>query len=197
MKKFIFALTLIPCLSYAISPVTPKEHEELMKGEMVRHVNWKEGYVWPEVSIRTLLKHKPDDSMKVFMNFEDQKNYIPDMLESKVVKKISPDNLHVRMSMKMPWPVNKSTHVTNNVISRENDGSVTLKWNLVGEATFLKATDGYVTFKPYNGKTMMEYVTFIVPNSSFAGMFKNKVPEDVKVTVEKIVERINSNYAQK
>lgn len=161
-----------------------------MKGEMVQNVKWKEGYVWPEVSIRVLLNHKPEENMTEFMKFETHKDYIPDVLESKVVKKISPENLHVYLAMEMPWPVKKSEQVTNNVLTKEADGSFTLKWNLV-KAEFVKATDGHVTFKPYNGKTLMEYETFIVPNSSLAGMFKDRVATDVNKTVKTITKHLN------
>jgi hypothetical protein len=185
------SLFVIPALSFGVTPLTPKEQQDLMKGEMVQHVEWKKGYVWPEVTVRVLLNHGAEESMNVFTNYEAQKDYIPDLLEAKVVKRISPDNVQVFMAMSMPWPVNKSTHTTNNLLTKLPDGSLTLKWNLLKETTFLKATDGYVTFSPYNGKTLMEYVTFIVPNSKFAGMFKDKVAGDVLNTVKAIQKQIN------
>jgi len=46
-------------------------------------------------------------------------------------------------------------------------------------------------FIPYEGKTLLEYDTFIVPNSSFAGMFKNRVETDVENSVKKIVSHLN------
>jgi ribosome-associated toxin RatA of RatAB toxin-antitoxin module len=185
------SLLLVSTLSYGVAPITPQEHETLMKGEAVQNVVWKDGYVWPEVTVRVLVNHAPEASMNIFTDYESQPKFIPDLLKAKVVKKISPENVHVFMAMKMPWPVNESTHTTNNVLSKSADGSYTLKWNLEGKATFLKATDGYCTFKPYNGKTLMEYVTFIVPNSSFAGMFKNKVAGDVMKTVTSITQRLD------
>lgn len=200
MKIKIFILSsffVISSLSYGVTPISPKENEDLLKGETVQHVEWKEGYVWPEVTVRVLLDHGAEESMNVFTDYDSQKNYIPDLLEAKVVKRVSPDNVHVFMAMSMPWPVKKSTHTTSNVLSKTADGGYTLKWSLHGEATFLKATDGYVTFRPFNGKTLMEYVTFIVPNSSFAGMFKNKVAADVMKTVKSITAQLDKTLAKK
>lgn len=191
IKNLILSsLILFPCLAFAVDPITSEEHQKLMKGENIQVVTWEEGHVWPRVFMRVLVNNKPQENMEVFMDFDSHKTFVPDMLESKIVKKVSPENMHVTMSMAMPWPVKKSTHTTNNILVRENNGAYTLKWNLVS-AEFLKATDGYVTFKPYHGKTLMEYMTFIVPNSSFAGMFKSKVAGDVKKTVEKIAEHLN------
>jgi hypothetical protein len=85
----------------------------------------------------------------------------------------------------MPWPVKKTSHTTNNVITKNSDGSYTLQWNLV-EGKMLKATDGHMNFSSYNGKTLLTYVSLIVPNSSLASMFKNRVADDVEKTVKVI-----------
>lgn len=179
------ALLLLPSLSFALDPMTPSEKVELEKGSMVKRVVWKEGYVWPEVTILVLLNHAPKDNMNEFLDFNKHKTFIPDMVESKIVKKISPNEMNVYFEMVMPWPVNKTSHVTNNVVTHKPDGSSTLTWNLV-KADMLKQTDGHMTFSPYEGKTLLTYVSFIVPNSSFAGMFKNRVASDVEKSVTKI-----------
>jgi hypothetical protein len=198
MKKLLLTTSvfLLTTQAFAFDPITPAENEKLLKGESIQYVKWKEGYVWPEVSMRVLLDHKPEENVTEFMKFETHKDYIPDDLESKVVKKMSPENFHVYLAMEMPWPVKKSEQVTNNVLTKGTDGSFTLRWNLV-KAEFVKATDGHVTFKPYNGKTLMEYETFIVPNSSFAGMFKDRVAKDVGTTVKKISTHLNKTIEKR
>ena len=183
-------LSLSP-LSYSLETVTTGEEQELTQSNMVRKVNWKEGYIWPEVRILTVLDHLPQDNLNEFLNFETHKTYIPDMLESKVIKKISPNELNVYFEMEMPWPVKKTTHVTHNLITKNTDGSYTLKWNLV-KADMLSATDGFMRFYPYKGKTLLEYVSHIVPNSSLASMFKNRVADDVEKSVKKIVKHLNN-----
>lgn len=171
--------------SFGASSLTEAERAQLKKGEFVTKVDWKEGFIWPEVTVYTLLKHSPKQNLDVFLDFETHKNYIPDMLESKVVKRVSQNQLQVYFEMSMPWPVKKTSHTTNNIISKNNDGSYTLKWNLVN-GKMLKATDGYMNFSNYEGKTLLTYVSLIVPNSSLASMFKNRVAEDVEKTVKVI-----------
>ena len=190
------ALLLVPSLSFALDPMTPSEKVELEKGSMVKKVVWKEGYVWPEVTILVLLNHAPKDNMNEFLDFNKHKTFIPDMVESKIVKKISPNEMNVYFEMVMPWPVNKTSHVTNNVVTHNTDGSSTLTWNLV-KADMLKQTDGYMTFSPYEGKTLLTYVSFIVPNSSFAGMFKNRVASDVEKSVTKITTHLTKTLDKK
>lgn len=186
--KFLTLITfliLTTLTARASETLSQGEIDQLAKGQMVTKVEWKEGYIWPEVTVYNLLKHSPKQNLDVFLDFESHKNYIPDMLESKVVKRVSQNQLQVYFEMSMPWPVKKTNHTTNNLITKENDGSYILKWNLV-EGKMLKATDGYMKFSPYQGKTLLTYVSLIVPNSSLAGMFKNRVAEDVEKTVKVI-----------
>jgi hypothetical protein len=193
MNKKTFFLSLLltfPAFCFAVVPLIPTDKQELAKGGMIKKVVWKDGFIWPEVTILVVLNHSPLDNLNVFLDFDSHKTYVPDMLESKVIKKVSPTQTQVYFEMEMPWPVKKTTHVTNNVVSSSSDGSYTLKWNLV-KADMLKATDGHMSFYPYEGKTLLEYVSLIVPNSSLAGMFKDRVASDVEKSVVKITKHLN------
>jgi len=197
IRTIILALLLLPNLTYAIADaISAKDQEQLSQGSMVKKVDWKEGYVWPEVTILVLLNHAPLDNLNVFLDFESHKKYIPDMIESQILKIVSSNQTHVYFEMEMPWPVKKTSHVTNNIVTNNSDGSYTLQWNLV-KAEMLKATDGSMTFIPYQGKTLLKYVSFIVPNSSFAGMFKDRVAKDVEKSVIKITKHLNATINNK
>lgn len=197
MQKIILIslLSLLPTLAFSVDP-SPAEKEELAKGSVVKKIVWKEGYVWPEVTTMTVLNHAPLDNMNVFLDFSSHKTYIPDITESKIVKKISENEMHVYFEMKVPWPVNQSTYTTNNVITKDTDGGTTLKWNLV-KGSMLKSSDGHIRFSPYEGKTLFTYVTFIVPNSSFAGLFKNQVAVDVEKAVVTISKHLTKTLDKK
>ena len=67
------ALLLLPNLSFALDPMTPSEKVELEKGSMVKKVVWKDGFVWPEVTIFVLLDHAPKDNLNEFLDFEKHK----------------------------------------------------------------------------------------------------------------------------
>jgi hypothetical protein len=190
------ALLILPSLAFSSVQISPADKELLARGSMVKRIVWKEGFVWPEVTVLKVTDHSPADNLKVFLDFAAHKTYIPEILESKIVKKISENNMHVYFEMKVPWPVNKSTYTTNNVITKDPDGSHTLKWNLV-TGSLIKSSDGHMSFSPYEGKTLITYVTFIVPNSSFAGLFKNRVAVDVEVAVTEITKHLSKTLSQK
>ncbi len=185
------SLFLLPFYANALE-ISPAEKEKLTKGELVKDVEWRKDFVWPKVTIKALIPGTPEANMKGFSDFESHKTYIPDLIESKVVKTISPTQFHVYCELKVPWPVNKSVYTTNNVITSGEDGSKTLTWNLV-KAKMIKATDGYIKFTPYEGKSYLEYQSQIVPNSSFAGMFKSQVEKDVEASVKQIIKHLGKS----
>lgn len=189
-------LCLLPLTSFALQ-MDPKEKDKLTQGKLVQDIKFRDKFVWPLVTMRALIPGTPEVNMKNFTQFEKHPSFIPDLLESKVVKTISPTQMHVYAEMKVPWPVNKSKYTTNNVITTAADGTKELTWNKV-DGDLIKATDGHIIFSPYEGgKSLMEYQSQIVPDSKFAGMFKNKVPKDVKKSVKKIVEFLKNEQAQK
>lgn len=186
----IFALTL--CLTssftYAID-LSADEKAEIQKNSFAKDVKWREEYTWPLVTMKAIIKGTPEQNMKEFTKFETHTSFIPDLMVSKVVKTISPTNFHVYCELKVPWPVSKSTYTTNNVVTVAEDGTQKLVWNRV-DGKMIKATDGHIIFSNYEGKTLMEYQSQIIPNSSFAGMFKNKVPDDVEASVKAIIKHL-------
>ncbi len=189
-RSLLASLLFIPLLSAALE-LNPEEKTKLLSGEVVEEIKWRDEFVWPLVTMRALVPGSPEANMKSFTQFDKHPSFIPDLLVSKVVKTISPTQMHVYAEMKVPWPVNKSTYTTNNVITKKPDGSVDLTWNKV-EGKLIKATDGHITFTPYEGKSLMEYQSQIVPDSKFAGMVKNQVPKDVRASVTKIIEYLKS-----
>lgn len=181
-------LCLFSFSSHALE-LSAQEKTDIEKNSFHKDVKWREDFTWPLVTMKAIIKGTPEQNMKEFTKFETHTKFIPDLMVSKVVKTISPTNFHVYCELKVPWPVSKSTYTTNNVVTVSEDGTQKLVWNRV-DGTLIKATDGHIIFGPYEGKTLMEYQSQIVPNSSFAGMFKSKVPSDVEASVKAIIKHL-------
>ena len=198
IKHLILAsLCVLPLYAHAID-LNPKEKEVVVSGKLSKNVEWREKFVWPRVTIKALIPGTPEQNMKGFTQFEKHTDFIPDLIKSKIIKTPATNQWHVSCELKVPWPVSKSAYVTNNVVTVAADGTQTLVWNMV-KGDMIKATDGYVTFQPYEGKSLMEYQSQIVPNSGLAGMFKNKVEGDIEATVKAIIknlEKQNSSSPQ-
>ncbi len=188
-KSFIFAVIMaLPLFAHAID-LSDKEKELVLKGKLSKNVEWRDKFVWPRVTIKALIPGTPEQNMKGFTQFEQHPKYIPDLMKSKIVKTPAPNQWHVDCVLKVPWPVSTSAYTTNNVVTVAADGTQTLVWNMV-KGELISATDGYITFQPYEGKSLMEYQSQIVPTSGLAGMFKNKVESDIEATVKAIIKNL-------
>lgn len=192
----LLLLLTFPFQFLAAVEFTQAEQKLLDNGELVKRIVWKEGFVWPEVTIFAVVPHSPLENLSAFLDFNSHKDYVPDMLKSKIIGKPSPIETHVYFEMKVPWPVNKSTHTTKNLLTKGTDGSVTVTWTLL-KADMLKDTVGHMTFIPKGDQSLMEYVSHIVPSSSFAGMFKSRVAGDVEEAVIKIRHQLKKTVTKK
>ena len=189
IKTLLLAvITVLPLYAHAIE-LSPKEKELVVAGKLSKDVQWREKFVWPKVTIKALIPGTPEQNMKGFTQFEKHTEFIPDLIKSKIIKTPAPNQWHVSCVLKVPWPVSKSAYTTNNVVTVAADGTQTLVWNMV-EGDLIKATDGHITFQPYEGKSLLEYESQIVPDSGFAGIFKNKVDRDIEATVNAIIKNL-------
>lgn len=190
IKSLILSVVCaLPLFAHAID-LSPKEKELVVAGKLSKDVQWREKFVWPKVTIKALIPGTPEQNMKGFTQFEKHTDFIPDLIKSKIVATPAPNQWHVSCVLKVPWPVSKSAYTTNNVVTVAADGTQTLVWNMV-KGDLIKATDGHVTFAPYEGgKSLMEYESQIVPDSGLAGMFKGKVEGDIEATVKAIIKNL-------
>jgi hypothetical protein len=184
----LLSLALLPLYAQAID-LSAKEKELVVAGKLSKDVQWREKFVWPKVTIKALIPGTPEQNMKGFTQFEKHTDFIPDLIQSKIVKTPAANQWHVACVLKVPWPVSKSAYTTNNVVTVAADGTQRLDWNMV-KGDLIKATDGHITFQPYEGKSLLEYESQIVPDSGLAGMFKNKVESDIEATVKAIIKNL-------
>ena len=159
---------------------------------MIRKVENLEGEIWPKVTVLAVIPHTPKDNIEVFDDFESQKDYIPDMVSAKVLKKVSENAFDVAFEMKMPWPISNTKYVTRNIIQQEGE-NYRIDWHLI-KSNQMKDTKGSVIFEVLDkDKTLLTYVNHITPDSELASMFKSRVPEDVEKTVKVIIEHLEKN----
>jgi hypothetical protein len=189
IKSLILSvICVLPLYAHAIE-LSPKEKELVVAGKLSKDVQWRKKFVWPKVTIKALIPGTPEQNMKGFTQFETHTEFIPDLIKSKIVATPAPNQWHVSCVLKVPWPVSTSAYTTNNVVTVAADGTQTLVWNMV-KGDLIKATDGHITFQPYEGKSLLEYESQIVPDSGLAGMFKSKVEGDIEATVKAIIKNL-------
>jgi ribosome-associated toxin RatA of RatAB toxin-antitoxin module len=196
MMKIYFLSTLIfisTSVYAAFADLRPVQLSELKTGKIIKKIVELDNEVWPQVTIIGLIPFSPEQNVKVFTEFETHKDFIPDIIRSKVVKQISAEEKWIEYKMKMPWPVEDSEYITSNVVKREGE-NFRISWHLI-KANQMKATTGTVLFEAYEGKTLMTYTSHITPDSSLAGMFTGRVAKDVEKTFHIITQHLQQTLA--
>lgn len=169
---------------------TRDELERMSGGELLIYEKEALG-PWPKyLIIGQLKKASPLQAMSVFADFEDQKNYVPGVLKSEIVKR-KRDYIDVSYELKTPWPLDNSTYTNRHHldVEKQREG-ITLRWNqMKGNAT--DSSKGHVTFEKRFGSTFMIYESHVIPKSMFAGIFTNTAKKDMLEVINEIVKFID------
>ena len=198
MIKILFLLISIIISKTTFSAITPfnlkkEEVVALLKsnGKHLIQENEIKDSPWPEITHYTIINATPLEAAAVLSYYPHQKLYVPDLIESNPVKKVTPTDTHVAYRMKVPWPLKDTRYVTGNIIKQIGPDSFEISWYLVSSES-IKKTKGSAKFIPLNGKTLMEYKNFVDPDNSFAPLVTSLMKSNLKETVEAIVARIES-----
>ncbi len=189
-KKYIFILIFLFSIFYAYSyKLSNTDIKTLLTGELIVKREIIADTPWPKVLIFSIINATPLESISIFTAYNEHKDFIPDLLTSKVIKEITKTDVHISFELNIPWPLSNSKYVTGNKLSRENNNSYQVKWYFV-KSDSSKDNYGRVVFSQYKDKTIMEYQNFTHPTSSLAKLFKKKMIKKTKETVIEIKKRI-------
>ncbi len=137
----------------------------------------------------------PEEAMALFSDFERQKTYVPNLLESEVTKQLSPTEVYTRYILKMPWPLADTNYVHGTKISKSKE-SYEISWYVVESDTTDKI-DGSATFTEFEGKTLMTYKSLIYPKSFIAPLFANTMVDDTEASTMAIKKFIEAEVKEK
>lgn len=171
-------LLLLPTNSYA---VTRSEIEYLKQNPYILNREMVNKAPWPRVTIILSLEASAQEAMALFGDFERQKDYVPDILKSKVIAQPAPHEVHTAYELKMPWPLPNS-HYTHGTLLAQGDDALKMSWFVI-ESDSTEKIEGGVTFQEIEGVTYMTYHSLIYPKSVFASLFANTMVDDTKKSV--------------
>jgi hypothetical protein len=195
----VFILTLNVSVCFSMAPSAELTQTELVKitnKELIIHSKDIPGCPWPEITVFTLIDALPIEAAALFSNYQDHKKYIPDLIKSDPIKKISDNEIIVNFEMYIPWPLSNSKYSTGNVFKNLEKNKYEISWYLV-ESDSLVGSKGAVQFIPYARKTLLIYKSLIHPDSKFASILSSKAKSGMIKTVQAIAtyteETINKN----
>jgi len=133
----------------------------------------------------------PVEAAALFSNYQDQKEYVPNLIKSNPVGKTAENETIVDFEMHVPWPLTNYKYSTCNVFNKLENNEYEISWYLV-ESNSLVASKGIVQFIPYGKKTLLKYRSLIHPDSRLASMFSSKARSGIANTVQAIATYIES-----
>ncbi len=199
VSLFIVILTG-PAMATLVAPTLPhtlteEEWKSVNSGDYVVKKKKMKDSAWPELTIYTTIDATPQECMAIYAAFDHQKNYVPNLLKSEVIKVESATTIHTAYEMDLPWPLSNSKYIHGTKLLPVTSGIYSLSWFLV-KSDVSERVQGTSYFFPANtlnqnqSKTLWVYQSFIDPKSFLAGIFKNTMVSDVKNSLNAIKNEI-------
>lgn len=175
---------------------SPKKFLQLKEEKFSLQTKKIKGKVWPKVLIQAYIPFPSLDCAAIFSGFEHQRNYIPHMKESQVIKeKVTKthNDIHVKYKMNMPWPLSDSTYTNGHHLEAPKERTYRLSWYLI-ENEQAHEVRGEATFSPFPQEektaTLLTYSTFVNPKSFFAGALRKFMIKDVQSALKATIKEI-------
>ena len=153
-----------------------------------------DGSPWPRVRLYRFIDASPVESAGMFGEYEHQKDYIKDLDESRIVRRL--DSTHAEVFFRYSAGLRvlpSATYTVLEELAHEPGSGYVISWRLVS-GTKLKRIEGsarFATWKnPVSGRdgTLLIYDQLVVPGffGSGFGFVRNKALDDVRGAVDAI-----------
>ncbi len=151
---------------------------------------------WPEMQIFAFIKAGALESASLFHALDIQKNYVPQVLESRPIKHVSATDVHTAYTYDAPWPMSDIKYVHGTKIA-VNEIGPRVDWYLVQSET-TEDVNGFAQFRDIgDGRSLLEYHAFVLPKSFFAGMVKKVAFKNTQRDIQTIVKFIEETVSAK
>ena len=139
--------------------LTDSERHRLDQGEVVVKTRKAEGYPWPEITVYRRVAASPEEVMAVYADFEGQVGYLPNLVESRIVKRLSRTSFHVFYEYEVTGPNERYTVLA--AVSR-SPGGFQVTWDLV-TARYARRLSGQMTVEAVDSGALIEYTNRVDP----------------------------------
>lgn len=139
--------------------LSESERQRLERGELIVKTREVEGYPWPEAMVYARVAASPEEVMAVYADFAGQAGYLPKLVESRSVKRLSPSLFHVSYEYEVTGPNERYTVLTD--VSRA-PGGFRATWELV-KARYARRLSGQMRVEASGAGALVEYTNRVDP----------------------------------
>lgn len=164
---------------------------KVLAGEQVMLQEPVEGKPWPRVRVFQLVRATPEEVAAVFFDYENSKSYIPDLLNSRVSKTITPLVLEVDYEVDVPILADEA-YTARNELRAIHGGGFQVSWILL-RALQTKGAEGNLLIEPHGDReAVIRYTNLVTPGLGMAKVLKTLALARMQKTVEAIVQKVES-----
>ena len=152
------------------------------------------GKPWPRVRVYQLVRATPEEVAAVFFDYNNSKTFVPDLLHSKISKRISPSVLEVDYEVDVPILADEA-YTARNELEATAGGGFKVSWKLL-RALQTKDATGHLRIEPRGeGESIICYTNLVTPSSGMAGILETLAIARMEKTVESMVRQVQNQKA--
>ena len=197
----LFFFSLVACLAALpaataglLDDLTREQRANLEKGDLIVLEQDIPGKPWPRVRIYKKIQATPEQVAAVFFDYNQAKTFIPDVLESRISKKISPGVMEVDYEVDVPILADEAYTARNEMKTLQD--CYQASWTLL-RALQTKAAEGNLLIEPFeNGSSVIRYTILVTPSSGMAKILKLPAMARMQKTVLAIGQKVEQQKAK-
>ena len=197
----LFFFSLVACLAALpaataglLDDLTREQRANLEKGDLIVLEQDIPGKPWPRVRIYKKIQASPEQVAGVFFDYNQAKTFIPDVLESRISKKISPGVMEVDYEVDVPILADEAYTARNEMKALQDDYQAS--WTLL-RALQTRAAEGNLLIEPFeNGSSVIRYTNLVTPSSGMAKILKLPAMARMQKTVLAIGQKVEQQKSK-
>lgn len=162
--------------------------KDLNAGRHVAVHHEVEGKPWPRVKIYARVDASPEEVAAVFFDYPTAKTYIPDVIESRISKRVTSSKLEVDYEVDVPILPDEQYTALNEIETVEGGGYI-ISWRLL-RALQTKGAEGNLRVEPSAEGSVICYTNLVTPGSAMAKLLRSLALKRMDSTVEAIVDKV-------
>jgi len=171
-----------------LADLSGTQQQQVAKGELVVLEEEIPDKPWPKLRIYKRIHASPEEVAAVFFDYEQAKTYIPDVLQSKISKKIFPALMEVDYEVDVPILHDEAYTARNEM--KALDGGYVASWILL-RALQTKSAEGNLRIEPFDGGgSVIRYTNLVTPSSGMAKILRGPALGRMQKTVLAIAEKV-------
>jgi hypothetical protein len=174
----------------AIEELSAENQAKVRNGEQITLTEPSQTSAYPQIWVYQRVDATPEEVMAVLLDLDHQLEYVPDMLYSKIGKRIDKTTFEVGYTI----ATHVSLHPRESYTLRDKlsgapaDGNYRLDWKMIASGK-IRDIVGYARIEPLGTGALVAYYNLITPPSLGAGQ-SQKAISGVKATVSGLGGRV-------